>query len=114
MWISTRVNEKLMRIGLPACNLLVGRLFTFESKHGSHYHLLCGTITGISISDEGGLELFVSIPEIWGERFRSLIYNEIERSWRVCMDVEIPPEEFERRGDDALSDKFLPGKLELV
>ena len=72
----TRISEKLIKSGLPTCKFLIGRLFTFNSEHGSHHHMLCGTITGINISDEGGLQLSVSIPEIWGKRLKSLIYIE--------------------------------------
>jgi hypothetical protein len=67
---------------------IIGRLYQFGCEHGSHHHILVGTVVAIEISDEGGLQLYVSNPRFWGSQLRSLIYA--NRKWlaRIEQDEE--------------------------
>lgn len=53
----------------------IGRKFLFDCPHGSHHEILFGTITGLSISDESGLTIFLSTPRFWGEPLHALRFN---------------------------------------
>jgi len=64
----------------------VGKDFFFKAEHGSHRHELWGTITGAMWSDEGGVKLFVSIPEFWGKPLKCLIHT--EKGWCVYIDID--------------------------
>ncbi len=68
------LENELKRAGLPKNpREIIGRMYRFECQHGSHHHILVGTITAIYISDEGGLNLHVTNTEIWGQKIRSII-----------------------------------------
>lgn len=63
---------------------VIGRCYQFTSEHGSHNHVLVGTILAIEISDEGGFELHVSSPRFWGCPLRSISYNNsYHNGWEV-------------------------------
>lgn len=64
----------------------VGKEFIFTATHGSHRHELWGTVTGVSWSDEGGIKLFVSIPEFWGRPLKCLTHT--EKGWCAYIDVD--------------------------
>ena len=63
----------------------IGANFYFYCEHGSHHQVLAGTITGIGLSDEGGLKLYVSVPEFWDEPLLFLRYNETENAWEAIL-----------------------------
>lgn len=54
---------------------VMNKQFMFTATHGSHSHALVGNITGISWSDEAGLELYVSVPRIWGKPLECLQFD---------------------------------------
>ena len=54
---------------------LIGLHYRFGCEHGSHHSILVGTIQAIEVSDEGGLELYVSNPLFWGEQLVSINYS---------------------------------------
>src|SRR3989338_5348959 len=62
----------------------VGKEFIFTAAHGSHRHELWGRIIGVAWSDEGGLKLFVSIPEFGGNPLKCLVQT--DKGW--CAYVE--------------------------
>lgn len=81
---------------------LIGQKFHFSCEHDSHYHSFIGTITGILKEDEGcSVELFVSIPQMWGQPLSSLVYDDNE--WFAVI-VE----------NSAPRYSYLAGKLELL
>ena len=61
----------------------IGAKFHFYAISGSHHHVLAGTITGIGLSDEGGLKFYVSVPEFWGEKLLYLSFDEDIGCWYV-------------------------------
>lgn len=69
--------ESILReAGLPTePHKIVGRLYRFGCEHGSHHHILTGTVHAIEISDEGGFDLYVSNPRFWGERLISIKHS---------------------------------------
>lgn len=124
--------EKLTQILLEA-NLLptqtIGKQFMFAADHGSHSHLLLGTVTGIMYSDEGDLEVFVSIPTFWGRPLKSLKYS--NGIWSAHLDIDDTEmkeelaglhsdgsDEADRAEDEIvqrhLAAKFIAGEFELV
>ena len=64
----------------------VGKEFIFTAEHGSHRHELWGTVIGVKWSDEGGLKLFVSIPEFWGRPLKCLTL--VEDKWCAHIDID--------------------------
>lgn len=86
------LREALQHAGLPTDpKEIVGRLYRFGCEHGSHHQILCGTICGIEVSDEGGLELHVTNPRFWGAPLISIMYGEASHRWVAR--VEAPPTE---------------------
>ncbi|MDP1719154.1 MAG: hypothetical protein Q8L24_01875 [bacterium] len=91
---------ELREAGLPTDpRQVIGRMYQFECKNGSHHHVLFGMITAIEVSDEGGLQLYVSSPQFWGDRLISFMY--VADGWRAYVDVKNPQ-------------RFYPGTLELL
>ncbi|MDO8425113.1 MAG: hypothetical protein Q7T01_01195 [bacterium] len=109
--------EALQEAGLPLSpTLVIGQQFRFGSEHGSHHNILVGTIIGIELGDEAGLELYVSNPRIWGTPLISIMYS--DGTWSAYMDVEMPEwtdeeledmseEERTRELDRALAARFI-------
>ncbi|MBX4204859.1 MAG: hypothetical protein KW788_01560 [Candidatus Doudnabacteria bacterium] len=64
---------------------IIGRMFRFGCEHGSHHHILVGTITAIEVSDEGGLQLHVSSPKMWGEKIKGISHT--SRGWVLVLDI---------------------------
>ncbi len=60
---------------------ILDRKFLFFTTHDSHHEILIGTITGIHISDEDGLELYITTPPVRGERLNRLRY--LGSSWAL-------------------------------
>ncbi len=98
------LNEELERVGLPPAEEMIGRKFFFGCEHGSHTHALVGTITGVKWSDEGGLTLFVSVPEMWGEPLLYLIRE--DHGWSAVLPVD-------RKKPEA-GKEFFPGTFRLL
>ena len=71
--IGDRLGFELSMAGLPRNpGKIIGRVFRFECEHGSHDRVLIGTIQAIEVSDEGGLDLYVSNPYFWGDQLISI------------------------------------------
>ncbi len=71
--IGDRMGFELSMAGLPRNpSKIIGRLYRFDCEHGSHDHVLIGTIQAIEVSDEGGLDLYVSNPYFWGDQLISI------------------------------------------
>lgn len=80
---------------------VVSRVYCFTCIHGSHHHVLIGTIVAIELSDEGGLDLHVTSPRIWGETLISFKYE--GNGWWFANQKLSPVE-----------DRLLYGSLELL
>lgn len=123
------LDTALTSAGLPTkVQDIIGRTYIFACERGSHHHVLSGTITAMKISDEGGLDLFVTNPSIWGTRLISLRFI-IER-WAAFIEVEpLEPmqtpddreelteaesEEEDARIEAYLASRFLPGEFQLL
>lgn len=98
------LNEELTRVQLPPADEMVGRKFFFCCEHGSHAHAFVGTITGIKWSDEAGLKLFVSVPEMWGEPLLCLIRE--NAVWIAVLPVD--------RQRPAAGEEFFSGTFRLL
>lgn len=76
---------------LTAANLpinvmgVIGRVYRFDCEHGSHHHILVGTILAIEVSDEGGLELHVSSPKLWGQKIKCITHT--SKGWAVVRHI---------------------------
>ncbi len=64
---------------------LVGRKYELNVTHGSHSTSLIGTILALQQSDEVGVELYISNPEFWGGRIRSLVHDHADE-WSIRTD----------------------------
>lgn len=62
--------------------IAIGSVYSLDCAYGSHSCHLVGTIRAIEISDEGGLELYISNPTMGGDEIFSLIWNETD-GWRA-------------------------------
>ena len=77
--------ESLAEAGLPQnVGDIIGRKFIFDSEFGSHHIVLVGTVTGIRVSDEGGLKLEVSSREFWNGKVAGIVFYNGE--WSVDTD----------------------------
>ena len=113
---------RLREAGLPTNpRQIVGQLYQFGCEHGSHHHVLVGTVLAIEISDEGGLELHVSNPRFWGKKLISIIHS--NSKWMVFVEIRprklsskalerIPEMQHNRMAEDAL--RFFEGEFELL
>ena len=105
---------------------ILGRSFLFTCSHGSHRHILCGSITSIKFSDESGLKLYVTSPEIWGRKILCFshhskngwaAYFPTDPKWKEQLDAL--PEDAAEDEEDALSiasieDRFMWGEFSLL
>ncbi|MDD5626209.1 MAG: hypothetical protein PHG83_03520 [Patescibacteria group bacterium] len=57
----------------------LGQEFRFGFRYGAHYTVLIGTITGIRVSDEGGLQLQISNRRKGDARIDCIIKT--EKGW---------------------------------
>ena len=81
----TELQYSLRAAGLPMdVEWIIGRIYRFGCEHGSHHHILVGTITAIEISDEGGLELHISNPKVWGKLIKSLRHT--KDGWALSLE----------------------------
>lgn len=101
---------------------IVGRLYWFGCEYGSHHHVLVGTVQAVEISDEGGLNLYVSNPRFGGRRLISITYADY--AWMAYVDVKLPvytdaqleqmsEKEFERKTEEDLASRFFKGEFHL-
>lgn len=82
------LEKELRDTGLPTNpREVIGRVYRFGCKKGSHHFILVGTITAIEISDEGGFKLIVSNREIWGMQLKSIAKTDPGWEARVLDDV---------------------------
>jgi hypothetical protein len=101
----------------------IGRKYRFGCEHGSHHHILVGTILSVEVSDEGGLDLYVTNPRFWGQRLISIKHN--DGRWMAY--VDIPPlelsdadlqrmsgEERDRAIEESVASRFFGGELRLL
>jgi hypothetical protein len=73
---SETMTKALTEAGLPArIHHVIDRMYCFSCEHGSHYRVLAGKVTAISLSDEGGLVLHVTSPNFWGGGLANFFYN---------------------------------------
>lgn len=81
---------QLKEAGLPIdSKKIIGQMYRFECEHGSHHHILVGIIKAIEISDEGGLDLYVTNPRFWGRNLISIMYD--NGKWMVYIDYHDEP-----------------------
>lgn len=71
---------------------LLGSTFQFGAAWGSHHEILMGKITGIGLSDEGGLDFYVSCPRFWGKPLISIKRN--NGKWLAYIRDEDPNRRF--------------------
>lgn len=118
------LEAELRGVGLPITpHEVVGRLYRFGCEHGSHHHILSGTIQAIEISDEGGFDLYVTNPRFWGRRLISIKYN--NGAWMAYVDIEplkrtdkeleqMSEEEFEQCIAEENASRFFEGEFEIL
>ena len=101
---------------------LVGRKYCFVAEYGSHHQVLLGTILGLELSDEGGLELIVSNPRFGGAQLLSLSFDEDNAfdednpRWQAHCAPPKPDHLMEERDWDYYyaSSQFFPGVLRIL
>ena len=120
----SELENELREAGLPlAPSKIVGRPYRFGCEHGSHHHILAGTIQAIEVSDEGGLNLYVSNPRFWGERLISMKHS--SGKWMAYVDIKprewndealerMSEEEHERAIQKDIAAKFFEGEFQLL
>ncbi len=112
------LKQELQRAGLPTVlRKVIKRMYFFVCEHGSHQHILVGTIIAIKISDEGGLDLYVTSPEIWGQKIKSI--KKTDKGWAVYVSQdEQASEQSEPKSEDDIDDfieeRFFYGELKLI
>ena len=95
--------EQLVEAGLPSKpSKLIGRPYRFGYESGSHLQILVGTITGIMISDEGGLELEVSNLTFTGQKLLGIMRDQDRGKWMAHVDAQ------------QVEDRFFPGRFDLL
>ena len=120
----SELKNELREAGLPlAPSEIVGRLYRFGCKHGSHHHILAGTIQAIEVSVEGGLDLCVSNSRFWGNRLISIKHS--NGKWMAYVDINprewsdealerMSEEEHERAIEEDIAAKFFDGEFQLL
>ena len=118
------LEAELKGAGLPPVpSEVVGRPYRFGCEHGSHHHILSGTIQAIEVSDEGGLALYVTNPRFWGERLISIKHS--NSKWMAYVDIKprewsdealerMSEEKHERVIAEDIAAKFFEGEFELL
>lgn len=94
----------LERAGLqPDPNLIVGQKYVFKCCDNGP--VICGTITAMGVSDlmsvPVGLELYVSNPEVYGEKIRCITKTNSGWAVEVCTESE------------RFADRFFIGELRI-
>lgn len=118
------LEAELREASLPSIpSEVVGRLYRFGCEHGSHHHIFSGTIQAIEVSDEGGLDLYVTNPRFWGKRLISIKHS--NGKWMAYVDVKprerndetlerISEKEHERMIAEDIAAKFFEGEFKLL
>lgn len=110
-----QLDRALKVAGLPAdITSVVGKQFVFGCYHGSHHTFLSGTVTGIGLSDEGGLKLYVSTPAFWGCRLDSLAKLDAGWAVRALTLPEILTDELSPKVRIHAQYEYYPGVLEFI
>ncbi len=122
--IGDRMGFELSMAGLPRNpSKIIGRMYRFDCEHGSHNRVLFGTIRAIEVSDEGGLDLYVSNPYFWGDRLISI--KRANGKWMAYVEAEeqqltekekeeIPAEEIaDRLIERQIAAQFFEGDFQL-
>lgn len=86
--IEKELAKELSRTGLPVSSFksILDRAFFFSAEFRSHHCAIVGKITGFGISDEGGLDFYVSIPRFAGRKLISLKFDADEKQWLAVVD----------------------------
>lgn len=118
------LESELLAVGLPTdLHQIIGRLYRFRCEHGSHDHTLVGTVQAVEISDEGGLDLYVSNPRFWGKRLISIKHS--NGRWMVYVDIKPrrwSDEELRRMSEEendhiikeSIAARFFEGEFQLL
>lgn len=110
--LTQQLQTSLASAGLPIEPVqLLNHVFQFSAEHGSHFHVLLGSILAVQFSDEGGLELHVTSPEFWNQKIKSL-RHEHDQVWSVVLHREPPPSR--RRAAQLGTVRPFLGKLTLL
>jgi hypothetical protein len=120
----SELQEALRNAGLsPDPRQVIGRFYRFGCEHGSHHQILFGTIQAVQVSDEGGLDLYVSNPRFWGMKLMSLKHS--NGKWMAYVDIDVPQrteedfeglseEEADRLIEKDIDSKFFAGEFHLL
>ncbi len=120
----TELERELQEARLPTdLSKLIGRIYRFECEHGPHHTDLAGTVKAVEVSDEGGLDLYVSSPRFWGERLISIKHN--NGTWSAYVDIKpkelsdaayarMSEEEVDRRTKQDIAARFFEGEFILL
>ena len=118
------LETELREAGLPAVpSEVVGRLYRFGCEHGSHHHILSGTIQASEVSDEGGLDLYVTNPRFWGKRLISI--KNSNGKWMAYVDIKprewsdealerMSEEQHELAIEEDIAARFFEGEFHLL
>jgi hypothetical protein len=118
------LEAKLQEANLPVVpSEVVGRVYQFGCENGSHHHILSGTIQAIEVSDEGGLDLYVTNPRLWGNRLISIKFS--NGKWKAYVDVKMrewsdealkrmSEEEHECKITEDIASRFFEGEFRLL
>ena len=120
-----KLKHNLKKAGLPTDpRHIIGQQYWFECEHGSHNHMFVGTVQAIEISDEGGLDFYVSNPVFWGNRLISI--KHANGKWMAYVEAEgqqltekekeeIPAEEIaDRLIERQIAAQFFEGEFRLL
>lgn len=96
MAISEEENEfrKVLTGALEKCGLpahpknILGKKFMFAENKESDQFIICGVVTGISYSEEGGIHLEVSNTILGGTPIRHFLFS--KDKWFACIDIPKP------------------------
>ena len=109
--------EALERAGLqPDPDTIIGHKYVFKCYHGSHHHILAGIVTAIQVSDEGGFEIHITSPEIWGQKIRGIMKT--DKGWAVVVyQKKLNRKQLKQMSEEAvenyIAEKFFYGELQL-
>ena len=121
---ASELETQLREAGLSSVpSEIVGHLYQFGCEHGSHHHILAGTVQAIEVSDEGGLDFYVTSPRFWGKRLISIKYS--NGKWMAYVDIKprewsdkalerMSEEEHNRVIEEDIAAKFFEGEFQLL
>ncbi|OGG47596.1 hypothetical protein A2671_00280 [Candidatus Kaiserbacteria bacterium RIFCSPHIGHO2_01_FULL_49_13] len=121
---ASELETQLREAGLPgAPREIVGRLYQFGCEQTAHHHILVGTIQAVEVSDEGGLNFYVTNPRFWGARLISITFS--DGKWMAYVDIKprgwskeelerMSEEEVDRAIEENIAAKFFEGEFQLL